>query len=171
MVLFTENADVSVRPAIAQDAPHIARIQNESWTATLPHIFGPESPLAVDVESVQQQWLDAIVRPPSAEYGLFTALSGGDIVGFCAVAPQTIIALEVTAAHQKQGHGSRLLTAAVDTLQRNGATQVTVWIPETAAAKQAFYASAGLAQDGRVRQLNVDSDTTLVEERWHAELA
>lgn len=168
MVLFNEHADVSVRPALASDAREIAALQIESWKATLGDDIAPEVFDAFDVDAMEQQWSTSITATPGAGYGVLTALSGHQIVGYVAVAPGTIVSLEVSPLHQREGHGSRLLTAAVDQLQRISASEFTVWIPQHAQAKKDFFASAGLAPDGRVRQLQVTPDSSVTEERWSA---
>lgn len=170
MALFSEHADVSVRPAIPTDAIAMATIQIASWRQTLGETLRAETLDSLDKDGMTEQWSAAISAPPGQGFAMFTALSAQQIVGFCAVGPQAIVALEVDPLYQREGHGSRLLSAAVDQLKRDGATDVTTWIPKDAAAKQAFFASAGFGEAGRVRHLATGPDRELIEERWTAAL-
>jgi len=169
-MLFNEHADVSVRPAIPGDAEVFAAIQLDAWQASLGGAFTDELRARLDVAAITAQWSQSILAPAGAGMAVFTALSADQVVGFCAVAPQSIVALEVSPEQWRNGHGSRLLSAAVDRLQREGSTQCAVWVPQAATGKQEFYASAGLARDGRVRHLSLDEDSEIVEERWAAQI-
>ncbi len=168
MVLFSEHADVSVRPALPTDAARITALQVESWRSQLAQELGTETLDALDLDAMEEQWKTSITAAPSAGFSVLTALHAHEIVGYVAVAPSTIVSLEVSPLHQREGHGSRLLTAAVDRLQQSNSTEFTVWIPQNAQAKKDFYASAGLAPDGCVRQLQVSQDRFITEERWSA---
>lgn len=167
-MLFNEHADVSVRPAIVSDAQDIARIQLASWHQALSTALGPEVLDSLDKEQVAQQWNATIDTAPGPGFQVFTALSAQQIVGFCAVSPSHIVALEVDPLFQREGHGSRLLSAAVDRLQRDGSEEVSTWIPAVAEAKQRFFESAGFGESQRVRQLKVSEERELAEHRWSA---
>ncbi len=170
MMLFSEHADVSVRPAIPGDAQAFVAIQLDAWQANLAGVVSPELRESFDESAIEAQWKESIQAPAGQGLGVLTALKADKVVGFVAVAPATIVALEVSPEYWRQGHGSRLLTAAVDRLRRDGSTQFSVWVPATATGKQEFYASAGLARDGRVRHLGVSEGVEVVEERWAADL-
>lgn len=168
MALFNEHADVSVRPAIPSDSFSMASIQVKSWRQTLVETLGSETIDALDHTAISEQWAAAIAAPPGQGFGVFTALSAQNIVGFCAISPQVIVAFEVDPLFQREGHGSRLLSASVDQLKRDGAQEINTWIPQDAFAKQAFFESAGFGKSGRVRHLAVAEGRELVEERWSA---
>lgn len=170
MVLFNEHADVSVRPAIAQDARHLARIQKASWAQSMAKALGEETVAALDLDGMTEQWSNAIAAPSGQGFAVFTALAAQQIVGFAAVSPELVVAFEVDPLFQREGHGSRLLSAAVDQLRRDGAANVNVWIPQAGAAKQKFFESAGFGLAGRVRYLRVDEEREIMEERWTASL-
>lgn len=168
MTLFTDQADVSVRPAIPGDGPHFARIQLASWQLTHVAALGQEVLDRFDQAAIEQHWADAITTMPGVEFGLFTALDKDQIVGFAAVSPGVIIALEVHPDYQRQGHGSRLLSAAVDKLRRDKSESVSTWILTTNEARKSFFGSAGLGPDHRVRTLEISQSMTAQEERWSA---
>lgn len=170
MALFHETADVSVRPAVAGDEDAITTIQVDSWRAAHDELLTPEVIEALDTEQMRAQWAAAITSPPGAEFVVLVACRGAAVVGFAAVAPGTILSLEVSPAHQRQGHGSRLLSAAVDQLTRGGSTQVATWVLEGDEARETFLSSAGLGPDGRVRTL-ATGPRDVAEERWSASIA
>lgn len=168
MLLFNEHADVSVRPAIPADAHEIARIQLASWGQALADDMGEDTLRALSLDAVSQQWSATIGTNPGPGFHIFTALSAHTIVGFCAVSPGQIVALEVDPLFQREGHGSRLLSAAVDQIRRDGSDEVSTWIPAASSAKQNFFESAGFGESQRVRQLQVDQERSIAEHRWHA---
>lgn len=86
-------------------------------------------------------------------------------------APSTaeILALEVPAAEQRRGHGSRLLAACADLLRDQGIERVQVWIVRDDESRTRFLAEAGFAPAGARRTLDVAGDE--VEEIcWYAGL-
>lgn len=78
-------------------------------------------------------------------------------------------ALEVSPAHRRQGHGSRLLAACVDLLREAGATRVQTWIVDGDEARTRFFASAGFAPAGIRRHLEVGADA-LTEICWYSDI-
>ncbi|XBH22514.1 GNAT family N-acetyltransferase [Jonesiaceae bacterium BS-20] len=168
MVLFTDQADVSVRPAIVSDAEFYAKVQLAAWGLSHREALGQEILDQFDEAAIAAQWQTAISTPPGAQFALFTALAKDQVVGFAAVSPGTIVALEVAPRFQRQGHGSRLLSASVDRLRRDGAEAVSTWILTTNEPRKSFFGSAGLGPDARVRTLGITSDHTAQEERWSA---
>ncbi|MDO4888297.1 MAG: GNAT family N-acetyltransferase [Actinomycetaceae bacterium] len=80
-----------------------------------------------------------------------------------------VTALEVPARHQRHGHGSRLLAAAIDTSRQLGAERIQTWALDGDDARVKFLASAGFGPAGIGRRLQVGDD--IVTERcWHARL-
>ena len=67
-----------------------------------------------------------------------------------------------------QGHGSRLLNAAVDTLRAGDAAEelatVATWVPAGAEGTRAFLQVAGFAPDGAWRERVVDDEGGTVRE-------
>lgn len=167
-MLFTDQADVSVRPAIPGDGDQFGAIQLAAWQVSHVGSLGQEILDALDADAIAEQWRNAITTMPGPEFGLFTALEKDQIVGFCAISPGMIVALEVHPDYQRQGHGSRLLSASVDRLRRDGAEGVSTWILADNEIRKSFFGSAGLGPDSRVRTLEIGEDHTTQEERWSA---
>ncbi|HEY3436076.1 MAG TPA: GNAT family N-acetyltransferase [Actinotalea sp.] len=179
MALFRETADVSVRPATAEDEAAIARAQVRAWRASHGELLGTDVLERLDVMAVRRQWAEAITAPPSARHRVMVACAGARVVGFAACAPVDdgveVLALEVDPDHQRGGHGSRLLTACVDLGREDGASHLQTWVLDGDVAREQFLAGAGLGADGARRELAVgpgpDGETrSVAEHRWVAEI-
>lgn len=169
MALFTESADVSVRPAVPGDQNVVTDIQLTAWRMTHGEVLGEDVLGLLDVDRIKEQWETAITAPPGPGFAVLVACEGPRIVGFAAVAPAQIIALEVLPDFQRQGHGSRLLSAAVDRLRQDAAEEVVAWILDEDTAREQFLAGAGLGPDGRRRTLAA-GPREVTEARWSANL-
>jgi GNAT superfamily N-acetyltransferase len=176
-------ADVSVRPAAADDAADLGRIQVETWRTGYANVL-PEQVLAgLDAEVVAAAWAAAIARPPSLNHHVMIAMEGTWRVGFTAVGPDAdprpgdpdptstaaISLLLVEPRWGRRGHGSRLLAAAADLTAAAGVERLVAWVPAADTASLQFYRSAGWEADGVQRSL--DTGMGLVNElRLHAAL-
>ncbi len=169
MSLFRETADVSVRPAVPGDDVAVTAIQVGAWRSSHAEVLGADVLDALDTVRMREQWAAGISSPPGPGFGVLVACVGADVVGFAAVAPGQVLALEVEPRHQRGGHGSRLLAAAVDRLRRDGAEEVVTWVLDGDTARETFLAGAGLGPDGRTRTL-ATGVRDVVERRWAAEL-
>jgi len=173
VTLFHEQADVSVRPATREDAARIAGVQLAAWrSAHAERLAGALEQL--DESAFEPGWSEAITEPPGPGHRVLVACAGARVVGFAAVRPVgegtgELVALEVLPAEQRSGHGSRLLSAAVDSLRQDGAEALTAWVLDGDTAREQFLAGAGLGPDGRVRELATGHDT-VHEHRWTAEI-
>lgn len=174
MSLFRETADVSVRPAVAEDAVAIAATQVRSWRAGHADVLGPDVLDRIDATAVRERWSAAIEHAPTRDHRVLVACAGARVVGVAASVPSDagleITALEVDPEHQRAGHGSRLLTACVDLGRETGAREVTTWVLDGDGAREQFLASAGLGPDGAARTLAASADREVTERRWVAEL-
>ncbi len=169
MALFHESADVSVRPAVAGDDVAITRVQISAWRSAHSESLGDQVIDALDTDRMREQWAQAIVAPPGPAFAVFVACARAEVVGFAAVAPGQLIALEVDPVHQRSGHGSRLLTATVDHLRADGAEEIVTWVLADDDARAAFLSGAGLGPDGRQRTL-ATGVREVTEERWSAQI-
>ncbi|MGW6132103.1 N-acetyltransferase family protein [Cellulomonas sp. NPDC055163] len=186
MALFSEQADVSVRPAVPGDELAIAAIQLDAWRSAHAATLGPDVLAQLDGAAFAERWARAITSPPGRGYRVLVACEGADVVGFAAVAPVPaaedtplaapggeLLALEVAPASQRVGHGSRLLAAAVDLLREDGSDHLQTWVLDGDAARAQFLTSAGLGADDAVRALATGTgpggeDLTVREHRWSA---
>lgn len=169
MALFRETADVSVRPAVPGDDIAVTAIQVGAWRTTHTQVLGDDVIDALDTLRMREQWAAAISAPPGPGFAVLVACAGPDVVGFVALAPGQVLALEVGPAHRRSGHGSRLLAAAVDRLRTDGAQELVTWVLDGDEAREVFLAGAGLGADGRRRTL-ATGVRDVVEHRWSAEI-
>lgn len=166
MALFRETADVSVRPAVPGDEDAVTRVQVDAWRATHADALGGATDL-LDVDVMRTRWRDAITSPPGPGFAVLVALDGPRTVGFAAVGPGQVLALEVSPEARRSGHGSRLLAAAVDRLRQDGAEDLVTWVLDGDVGRERFLASSGLGPDGTERAL-ATGVRDVVERRWSA---
>ena len=187
MALFTENADVSVRPAIRGDEHAIAHLQLGAWRVSHADVLAGALDL-LDEPAIEAQWAAAVSTPPGADSGCSSRARGRRSSGSSPLAPVpapegrpfdapggVILTLEVEPSQQRGGHGSRLLAAAVDTLREDGADQVHTWVLDGDSARAQFLASSGLGPDEVSRELASGTlpDGTprvVTEHRWSASI-
>lgn len=179
-VLSPGAADASVRPARDADVAAVGAVHSRSWRAAYAATLPADVLAALDPEALGAAWHTAVADPPSPAHRVLVACSGPTVVGFVATAPlpddgsrADVVALHVDPAHQRRGHGSRLLAAAVDLARGDGATGLTAWCPASDAARRAFLVSAGMGPDGAWRDLALPGagDQAVREVRLVASLA
>ncbi|RYV52430.1 GNAT family N-acetyltransferase [Pengzhenrongella frigida] len=185
MALFSEHADVSVRPAVPGDEVSITEIQLAAWRSGHADVLGSAALDSLDPAVFEARWAAAIRTPPGAGYRVLAACEGATVVGFASVRPLSadeatplaapggeLLALEVAERSQRTGHGSRLLAATVDLLRQDGATYLVAWVLDGDSARAQFLRSSGLGPDDTTRELATGPtpDRTVSEHRWSAEL-
>ncbi len=153
-------ADVSVRPARADDADDVARVQLSTWRTAYAEVLPPEA-LALPEAEVAQAWRAAVQAPASPRHRLLVALDGGEVVGLLACEPGDdgddgveVTALLVEPRWGRRGHGSRLLAAAVDGWREQGVPTARAWVFEDDPATRSFLGAAGWEPDGAARGLD-----------------
>ncbi len=175
--------DAGVRPARAADADALGRLHARAWEQSYADLLPDREDAALAPGTLAQSWLAAVTDPPSRQHRVMVATAGPDVVGFAALSPGSdadaepgrdaeLVVLLVDPAHQRQGHGSRLLNAAADTLRESGFGVLRAWVPEPDTDRQSFLAAAGFAPDGASRVLDAagDGTTTVREVRLSAAL-
>ncbi|MGL5817954.1 MAG: GNAT family N-acetyltransferase [Phycicoccus sp.] len=175
-------ADASVRAARANDAPAVGLVQAAVFRETYAGRIPDDVLAAFEPEAFARAWRDSLTTPPPGVHRLLVACAGDQVVGVVAVGPSqdpdaghahgevTLLAVHPDA--RRQGHGSRLLNAAVDMLREAGAEVVAAWLLADDEAGRAFLGSSGLAPDAAYRDRVVAADgATLREVRLTARLA
>jgi len=169
-------ADVSVRPAVAEDADHLGRIQVESWRARHEGRLPADALAQLDQAQFAAAWRAAITDPPSPKHRVLTATAGPHVVGFAALAPGMegdptgeVVELAVDTNHLREGHGSRLLAACTDVLIGSGAAQARIWLVEGDEVLEAFLTQAGFGPIGVRRVLQVGG-VEVNEHAWATQL-
>lgn len=176
-------ADVSCRVAWADDADAIGELQVRTWRTSYAGLLPPEA-LDLDPRIVAEAWRASLTRPKDARSRVLVALERNTVVGFAVtgaatdpdcdpVADAELAELTVDPARRGQGHGSRLLQAAVDTMRADRFTRAVLWSVASDDALRAFLSEAGWAPDGAHRELDLDGEgTTRVKQvRLHTALA
>jgi len=176
-------ADVSVRPATADDVPELARIQLDTWRLAYQTVL-PEPVLqALNTDQIAASWHAAVTAPPSPSHHVLVAMEGQLRVGFTAFGPDAdrqprdpepertaaISMLLVEPRWGRRGHGSRLLAAVADLSRPAGINRLVAWVPVADTASLQFYRSAGWEADGLRRDLDTGAGT-VTELRLHAAL-
>ncbi|MFC7405300.1 GNAT family N-acetyltransferase [Georgenia alba] len=89
-----DRPDVSVRPALPEDAATLGDVHARTLRATLAagvgHDLGDAVARAIDAVALAEQWSAAITAPPSPRHRVLTALDGARVVGFAAFAPAEV---------------------------------------------------------------------------------
>ena len=175
-------ADRIVRVAWADDAPAIGAVQARAWQQSYADVLPPAALAAVDADAFAETWRHAVVRPPTARHRVLVALERNTVVGLAATAPSEdvdagpgdaeMVAFHVDPDAIGAGHGSRLLTAVVDTMRADGFSHARVWLVAGDDAVRGFLESAGWAADGAHRELDLtgDGSATLRQLRVHTDL-
>lgn len=159
-------ADVSVRVAWTDDAEAITAVQVDTWPEMYGHLV-PAAALPDDRAAVADQWRNLLARPADARQRVLVALERNRVVGFVLTGPAgdpdsepvadgEMSELTVAPAERGKGHASRLLQAAIDTLQADRFTRATTWSIATDDALRGFLSEAGWAPDGAFRELDLD---------------
>lgn len=178
-------AQVSVRAAVGADAAAVAAVQSRGWRRAYAGLLPSETLAGLDPEALTPAWRQAIASPGSTSGGtpgatVLVAVADDIVVGMVTAgasedadagpADGLVGVLVVDPAHQRQGHGSRLLAAAADHLRAIGCDRVAVWSPELDYARRTFLTSAGLQPDGAQRSYLGAEGRPVVELRLTAAL-
>jgi GNAT superfamily N-acetyltransferase len=155
------------------DAPAVGLVQavvwRESYAGVLPHDVVEQ----FDPRPFTNAWRASLGEARSGGHLLLVACAGEQVVGFAAVGPSPdpdgaeaaeLLVLGVHPDARLQGHGSRLLNAAVDTARGRGATSLTAWVLSQAEPTRRFLEAAGLALDGAHRERVVSPDGATARE-------
>jgi GNAT superfamily N-acetyltransferase len=178
-----------VRPARAQDAEQIARVQLSTWRTAYRRLLPRHVLEQVDEVWLTEGWLAAITEPPSPRHQVLVAVEQAEqayLVGFAASGPADEAALApeeeplpdtvaavtdllVEPRWGRRGHGSRLLAASVDLWREGGFATAVAWAYQGDPATLKFLGSAGWRPDGAGRALDVE-DMLVPQLRLHTDL-
>jgi len=164
----------SVRLALPNQAAAIAELQRRSWSATLPADTAQQLLSSIDLATMTDSWRAAIERPPLAQLRVLVAVTTDRVVGFAAVGPSDdpdtevsqdglVAEFSIDPLAWRQGHGSRLLNACVDTLRADGFTRATWWVRADDDVLRAFLTEAGWDADGAHTEVGFAEDGARVK--------
>lgn len=166
--------DRSVRPALVDDAPAIARIQAAAFSRLAP------AGEFIDEAGLERAWTETLHAPPPPGFFTLVALHGLGVAGFALVVPAQALELEgaridagseiaelhVDPRFARSGHGSRLLQAIADLVRT---PTLRTWAFADDEARTRFLTSAGFAPAGLRRTLD-GGGGALVQHLWWASL-
>jgi GNAT superfamily N-acetyltransferase len=178
----------SVRLALPSEASAIAAIQRRSWTDRLPAELADRMLADATLEEMVAVWTAAISRPPQARFRVLVALGTdqagqSQVVGFATTVPSddgdahpkddgAIGEFVVDRPAQRQGHGSRLLNAAADTLRADGFTRARWWLNSTDDITRRFLVEAGWEPDGAHREIGTEDGSYRIKQvRLHTDIS
>ena len=176
-------ADRSVRLARADDVPAVVAAQAAAWRSAWSDSLPAEALDVLDSPPAAEAWRSAISAPPSPRHRVLVAEDGSDVVGMAASGPAEdsdltpmidveIVALVVRPDHWRRGHGSRLLTAAVDVARGDGFRHAYAWLPATDEAARSFLTGTGWGPDGVHRQVDAGPQGPPVRQvRLHTDIS
>lgn len=176
-------ADVSVRIGWTADAGAIAAVQVRAWRRLYADLLPPAMLGSLEPADFAATWAAALDKPQDARNRVLVALDRASVRGFAVTGPASdpdtdpvsdgqISELVIDPDATGQGHGSRLLQAAADTLRSDGFTHVAMWVNATDDALREFVTAAGWAPDGAHRQLALhgDAGVRVKQVRLHTDL-
>ena len=175
-------ADASVRVARGSDAPAVGLVQAVVFREAYAAALAPEVLATFEPRAFANAWRATLEGERSGDGVLLVACAGEQVVGFAAVGASDdadtdagtaeLIVLGVHPDARRQGHGSRLLHAVVDTARARGRSALAAWLLASDDATRGFLTAAGMVADGAHRQRVVSPDgDTAGEVRLSALLA
>lgn len=172
----------SVRLALPREATAIAEVQHRAWSKRFAAY--QELVAGLDFAEMSQLWHRAITRPPLAQCRVLVAVDSQDrVVGFASTLPAddpdaeagvdgAIGEFLVDLGERRQGHGSRLLHACVDTLRADGFSRATCWVGSLDDDFRMFLTEAGWAADGSHREIGLADDSVRIKQvRLHTDIS
>lgn len=154
-------SDAGVRQATANDAPAVGIAQSVVWREAYAGVLPAEALAQFEPIVFTRAWRQSLENPPAGAR-LLVATAGSQVVGYLALGPSEdpdadptdveVLTLGVHPDARRQGHGSRLLNAAVDTSRERGATALVAWVPLDDERARAFFEGAGLGPDSARRE-------------------
>lgn len=175
------SADVSARLAWPDDAAAMVRVQLTTWREQYAELIAADDIDALDPQELAARWVTALSSPKDARMRVLVALERADVRGFTLVHPSydpdsdqvsdgEVGEFVIDPAHQRMGHGSRLLQAAMDTLAADKFTRALWWVTTTDDARRRFVTSSGWEPDGAHRELAAETGGTVKQIRLHTSL-
>ena len=159
----------SVRLARTSDIDAIADVQVRAWRQAYARVLPAHILSALDPSEMAFEWGRALLSGEAHRVFVAVAEGSGAIVGAASVGPAAdpdlegsaigeIGALFVDPDHQRAGHGSRLMHAAIDMLLGAGVNECVTWIALDDEPRRAFFVSAGWGPDSAFRDLQLPTD-------------
>lgn len=160
------SAPSHVRLALPAESSAIAAVQQSAWASDQVLAKGFDQ---IGLNEVVQIWHRLIVAPPLALFRVLVALENDQVVGFALIGPNDdadaqptdglVHEFVIAPGARRQGHGSRLMQAAVETMQLDGFEQASWWVTTTDDVLREYLIESGWAPDGAHRQLTTEDES------------
>ena len=134
----------------------------------MPPCSLPRSSRTFEPRAFANAWRATLEGDQSGDGVLLVACAGEQVVGFAAVGASgdgdadagtaELLVLGVHPEARRQGHGSRLLHAVVDTTRGRGRSELAAWVLAGDDATRGFLTAAGMVADGAHRERVVSQD-------------
>lgn len=141
-------SDLTVRPAVPEDAAGIARVHIQAWRESYAHLLPAASLAGLEQGPREERWRNILAAATS---DVWVACAGREIVGWASAGagrddggprPRELQGIYVLASQYGSGAGQLLLDAAV------GSGGAYLWIAENNPRAFAFYTRNGFVPDG-----------------------
>ncbi len=149
---------MSVRPATAEDADAIGRVQVETWRVAYRGLMPDDVIAGFDVEARRRLWREGLARVPRPGSATFVAELDGEVVGFASVGRSRddeaepegeLYAIYLHPSRWGRGIGRALLERAEESMRAFGFERAILWVLEGNERGERFYRAAGWECDGR----------------------
>jgi len=154
-----------VRLARTSDVDDIAAVNVRAWRGHLGGVLPGWVLDSLDERDLAMVWASSILNPPLPTQRVLVAIDDDALVGYVAIGPSQdpdadpraveLLALEIEPGRERQGHGSRLMAAAIDYARSSGAESAVAWCALQDEPRRAFLQSAGWAPDSAFRDVDV----------------
>jgi ribosomal protein S18 acetylase RimI-like enzyme len=141
-------SDLTVRPAVAEDAAGIARVHIQAWRESYAHLLPAASLARLEQGPREERWRSILAAAAS---DVWVACAGREIVGWASAGggrddsgprARELQGIYVLASQYGSGAGQLLLDAAV------GSGGAYLWVAENNPRAFAFYTRNGFVPDG-----------------------
>ena len=158
--------ELSIRPAIVDDAEGFVRAYERAWDAAHGAVLGKSLDELMPFEARLEQYRSSF-PPSSGDAGALVADADGSIVGVAVYAAGELRALYVVPESWGSGVAQALLAAALDAIRADGAVEASLWVVVENARARRFYEREGWTADGESRETPFGGD----EVRYRRRLA
>jgi len=152
-----------IRDAGPADAEQIAAVHVRSWQAAYRGLLPQDYLDRLDPADRLPRWRRTLAETDRIAGGVLVAVTDGQVCGAAWFGPTRdadadpaqvgeLAGIYLVASAWGRGLGRSLMATALDRLAAAGYAQATLWVLESNARARRFYARAGWAEDGAVKQ-------------------
>jgi GNAT superfamily N-acetyltransferase len=140
---------LTVRSAVPNDAPAIARVHVASWRSTYSGLLPDDFLASLSETGYSERWRRLIAEGSSR---IYVADQEGEVVGFASGGRERagetgyegeLYAIYVLDRAQRRGHGTELVHATVGGLRELGLNDMIIWVLRDNSPARAFYERLG----------------------------